>query len=249
MADMVGTGVMEGLQPDTRHGVEAQLALENKAGIPNVVDHRLDLTQEQPHSHTKTDTHAHPHLVNDQAQQDASQPLPLMEPTVVDPAEADVLHHHDAHHAVDGAANHLGDHVVHGGHQAHTGQPGQEIHDNVPGSADPAVGVQLDADTRVIESTLPDSTDMLSGLNHEKHHEQADVRDGQEHLGDGLELGAAHDGVYGSHGAILPQTAGYGGVLSQLLSFGVPVACVFLAVAAVLWKRLGPPMPLTSGVW
>ena len=94
----------------------------------------------------------------------------------------------------------------------------------------------------MIEPT-PDSANMPSGLNAEKHETHNDV-----HLRDGQELGAGHGGVFGSHGVVLPQTAGYGGALSQLLSFGVPVACVFVAVAFMLWKRLGAPMPSTSSV-
>ena len=238
MAEMVGAGVMEGLQPDTRHGVEAQLALEGTTSIPNVVDHRLDLTQEHPH--TDSDIHTHPHVVHDQAQKDAAQLVPLIKPTTLDPVEANVLHHDDVHHDVEGAGALLVDPLVHEGHQAHTAQPGHTIHGNRPGSADPMFGVQPGADTGVVEPTLPDSVNMPSGLNAEKHN---DV-----HLRNQQELAAGHDGVFGNHGAVLPQTAGYGGVLSQLLSFGVPVACVFAAVAFVLWKRIGPSRPLTSSV-
>ena len=306
MAEMVGSGVTQGLQPDTRHGVEAQLALDNNASVPdnasvpNIVSHRLDLTQQQLHN--SADNNTGPHSVNDQAQKDAAQPLPLVKPTMGDPAGTNVLHHndtlHDAHHAVKGAADslvnssvheghqahtgqagqvanslvheahqaqtgqsghvasplvhgvhqaqtgqsgHVASPVVHGGHQAQTGQAGQVIHDKLAGSADPAVQFQLGADTGVVEHTLPDSANMPSGLNAEIH---TDV-----HSRHGQELGAAHNGVFGSHGDVLPQTAGYGGVLSQLLSFGVPVACVFVAVAFVLWKRLGASRPLTSGMW
>lgn len=270
MAVMVGSGVVEGLQPDTRHGVEAQLALEDQASMPNIVPHRLDPT----HGHLPADAaihtdpnlmpadaaiHTDPHLMHDPAQVDATQPLPLIEPVTVNHASAVVLHHDehpdDAHHAVEGLGDAVLDPVGHDVHHAHTGDAEQGLHHDSPGSADPAVGVQPGANAGAVGvqpganagavgAALPVSDDMASGLHAEKHGIHDDV-----HLRDEQEAAAARNGIFGKHSEVLPQSAGYGGVLSQLLSFGVPVACVFAAVAFVLWKRLGPLRPSTSSVW
>ena len=233
MAEMVGAGVTEGLQPDTRHGVEAELALADQArnglgsSMPNVVPHKLGSTSDELQAQAAGSTV--PKVVDNEAELDAAQAL--MQPTLVDPVASGVLHHH-AHHAV----HQLSDPVVHQGPHTHVEQV---MPQTIPGSADPAVGVQPGVEVGVSEATLPDSAD-LSTENHEKHS--------GAHLRDGQEPGAAHDGIFGHHNAVLPQTADYGGSLSQLLSFGAPVACVFAAVAFVLWKRLGDSRPLTSSV-
>ena len=265
MAEMVGSGVIEGLQPDTRHGVEAQLALENNASIPdnasipNIVSHRLDLTQQQPHTNADAQ-----HAVNGAAdplvnssvhkgrQAHTGQPGQAANHLGHEGHQAHTGHSeqaldalvHGGHQAQTGQSGHVANPLVHEGHHTHTGQAGQVIHENLAGSADPAVQFQLGADTGIVGHTLHDSGDTPSGLNAERHGIHDDVH--SKHRQD---LGAAHDGVFGSRSDVLPQAAGYGGVLSQLLSFGVPVACVFVAVAFVLWKRLGASRPLTSSTW
>lgn len=238
MADMVGSGVTEGLQPDTRHGVEAQLALEDQASMPNVVPHKLhpNLEHQVP---ADAAMHTEPHLMNYPAQVDATQPL--IEPTTVHPASADVLHQQEYNHAEEGMEDTWVDPGVHAAHHAHTGEAEQAVVQNLPGSAYPAAGVQPGASAGAVGGALPVSDDMASGLSAEKHGIHHDV-----HLGDAKELAAAHDDIFGRHTSVLPQTAGYGGVLSQLLSF-VPVACVFAAVA-LLWKRMRPSRPSTFSV-
>lgn len=249
MADMVGSGVVEGLQPDTRHGVEAQLALEDQASMPNVVPHKLNPNHEQLPADAAM--HTEPHVVDaNPAPVDATQPLPAIEPITVDPVPADVLHpdehhaeHHDPQHAVEGLKDPLVDPVVHEVHHAHTGEAEQVVHQSLPGSADPAIGVQPGAHAGAVGATLPVSDGMASGLSAEEHVTHGDV-----HLRDQQQVADPHDNIFGRQSSVLPQTAGYGGVLSQLLSFGVPVACVFAAVAFVLWKRMGPLRPSTSSV-
>lgn len=277
MVEMVGAGVTESLQPDTRHGIEASLAAQATNGSTaiahsNVLPHKLGWT---PADKLLADAAglADPHVIGNQPGLAAAHPL--VKPTVADPAGYEVLHRHaDAvsgsnpvpvnnqawgnvaqplidpaklhpvavelpHQHAHPALEEVAKPVAHEGHHAHAAQPGQVLHDIIPTTADHAVRGEPEANQGTIAGVLPDPAH-LDATTHDKHF--------SVHLKDGQEQGSAHDGVFGSQNAVLPQSAGYGGVLAQLFSFGLPVACVFAAVAFVLWKRLGDSRSSTSHV-
>lgn len=204
---------------NTQSGLDAARPLAKPSGA-NPVGHDV------PHHHAEASGSADPVSVDNQAGVNVAQPW--SDPVRLQPGAVEVPHQH-AHHAVKEVVNP----VVRQGHEVHAEQPGQVLRDNIPGTADPAVRAQPE----VNHGAIPSNSANVDAETHDKHFSM--------HSKDGQEQRSAHDGVFGSQNTVLPQSAGYGGALFQLFSFGLPVACIFAAVAFVLWKRLGGSRPLS----
>lgn len=223
MADMVDSGITEGVLPDTQaipqgHGVEARLALADRVrkgfGIPTVIANQLHLTP------ANAALAAHPAVLDETDL--------LIEPAANDLVESDV-HHHPVQEVVG--------RVEHHHHHTQVQEPGQVLQDNLPSSVASADGMN----EGLLSPDIPD----LAHVDAEDHpgNNAVPLRDGSQSFAD------VHDGLFGQHSAAQPHAQSvYGGALSQLFAFGVPFAFIFAAASLVLWRRLGDPRLSTSKI-
>ena len=221
--DMVDAGIKEEGRPDSQalsqsHGVEARLALAERVrqGFGSTIGNVLTHKFRFSPDDGADAAAAHNHALVDEAQ-------PLIEPAGLDPAGSQVLHNHPVEAVPDAAtrASHAND----------IGQPGQVQQHDLP-----IVGGSSGVNEGVVLPNTPNLADASSAgqaANSAASH-------------GAKSLYAAHDGVFGHHNAAQSQDVSYGGALTQLFSFGMPVALFFAAAAFILWRRLGEARPSVS---